>query len=207
MTEAVTRLKQEGVVFVEADLAGLADLNQKISFPIALFEVGPDLTAYLAAEGGEISLDSVAATIVSKDVAGAFAAAKTIPKEAYEAAIATGRPQLQALYADYFKTQGVGAILFPTTPLPARPINPDGDMGTDTVELNGQRVPTFGTYIRNTDPGSNAGIPGLSIPAGLTAGGLPVGLELDGPVGNDLRLLAMGRAIEKVLEPLPAPNL
>ena len=55
------------------------------------------------------------------------------------------------------------AIVFPTTPLPARPIVAGGDTGQDTVELNGKQVPTFATYIRNTDPGSNAGIPGVSL--------------------------------------------
>jgi Asp-tRNA(Asn)/Glu-tRNA(Gln) amidotransferase A subunit family amidase len=114
---------------------------------------------------------------------------------------------LQKLYADYFKANGVDAVVFPTTPLPARPINPDGDTGKDTVELNGKEVPTFPTYIRNTDPGSNAGIPGLSLPAGLTKSGLPVGFELDGPVGSDLRLLALGMAIQTTLGVLPPPNI
>jgi indoleacetamide hydrolase len=68
-------------------------------------------------------------------------------------------------------------------------------------------VPTFPTYIRNTDPGSNAGIPGLSLPAGLTKSNLPVGLELDGPVGGDQRLLALGLAIETALGVLPPPNI
>jgi len=68
-------------------------------------------------------------------------------------------------------------------------------------------LPTFPTFIRNTDPGSNAGIPGLSLPAGLTKSGLPVGLELDGPVGSDLRLLALGMAIETTLGVLPPPNI
>jgi hypothetical protein len=31
--------------------------------------------------------------------------------------------------------------------------------------------------IRNTDPGSNAGIAGLSLFAGMTTSGLPIGLE------------------------------
>lgn len=62
-------------------------------------------------------------------------------------------------------------------------------------------------YLRNTDPASNAGIPGLSLPAGLTGEGLPVGLELDGPLGSDRRLLAIGVAFEKVLGALPAPTL
>ena len=56
----------------------------------------------------------------------------------------------------------------------------------------GAPVPTFDTMIRNTDPGSNAGIPGLSLFAGMTPGGLPVGLEIDGPVGSDAKLLGLG---------------
>jgi mandelamide amidase len=68
-------------------------------------------------------------------------------------------------------------------------------------------VDEFGTYIRNTDPGSNAGIPGLSIPAGLTSGGLPVGLELDGPLGSDDKLLGIGMAVEALLGSLSAPSL
>jgi len=59
---------------------------------------------------------------------------------------------------------------------------------------------------QQSDPPA-AGIPGLSLPAGLTKAGLPVGLELDGPVGSDLRLLALGMAIETTLGVLPPPNI
>jgi len=48
---------------------------------------------------------------------------------------------------------------------------------------------------------------GLSLPAGLTKSNLPVGLELDGPVGSDRRLLAIGMAIEIALGVLPPPNI
>jgi len=54
-------------------------------------------------------------------------------------------------------------------------------------------VPTFATFIRNTDPASNAGIPSISLPAGLSTHGLPLGIELDGPAGSDRRLLAIRR--------------
>jgi mandelamide amidase len=62
----------------------------------------------------------------------------------------------------------------------------------------------FQTYIRQTDPGACAGIPGLSIPAGTAPGttgfgGMPVGLELDGPAYSDTGLLQIGIAIERVL--------
>jgi mandelamide amidase len=46
----------------------------------------------------------------------------------------------------------------------------------------------------------------LSIPAGLTRDGLPVGLEIDGLPGEDDRLLSLGMAIEAVLGPLPPPT-
>ena len=85
-------------------------------------------------------------------------------------------------------------MLFPTSPVSARPIGED-----ETIDLNGARVPTFPTFIRNTDPGSNAGIPGLSLPTGLTSAGLPVGMEFDGPAGSDARLLAVAAAVEEAV--------
>ena len=53
--------------------------------------------------------------------------------------------------------------------------------------------------MRNTEPSSNAGIPGLSIPLSVTDNGLPFGIEIDGPVGSDQRLLAIGLEIEKLI--------
>jgi indoleacetamide hydrolase len=207
MNTAVQRLTTAGVVFVNADLAGIGALNDNISFPVALYETYVDLPKYLLAEGLALTIDQVAAQISSPDVQGAFGAAKTFPKAAYDAAIGTFRPQLQQLYASYFSTNRVDAILFPTTPLPAVPIDAtfSGAVSINGVAQPGGPNAEFGAYIRNTDPGSNAGIPGLALPAGMTKGGLPVGLEIDGPVGSDARLLAIGLAIEALLGPLPAP--
>jgi indoleacetamide hydrolase len=68
-------------------------------------------------------------------------------------------------------------------------------------------LPTFLLFIQNTDPGSNAGIPGMTVPAGLgPTTGLPVGISLDGPRNSDTRLLAIGLAIERVLGPTPPPK-
>jgi mandelamide amidase len=71
--------------------------------------------------------------------------------------------------------------------------------------LNGQAMPTFATFIRNTSPGSVGGIPGISLPAGITKAGLPVGIELSGPPVSDHQLLAIAAAIEALLPRLPAP--
>ena len=62
-------------------------------------------------------------------------------------------------------------------------------------------------FIQNTDPGSNAGVPGIQVPVALGASSkLPVGLELDGPAGSDRRLLAIGMALDDVFGRLPAPS-
>jgi Asp-tRNA(Asn)/Glu-tRNA(Gln) amidotransferase A subunit family amidase len=47
---------------------------------------------------------------------------------------------------------------------------------------------------------------GLSIPAGLTAQGLPVGLEFDALAGYDSELLALGIAVEQAWPAIPPPQ-
>jgi mandelamide amidase len=201
---AIRTLAARGATFVELDVPRLEALNEAVGFPVALYELGRDLPAYLEEAGYGLTLADVAAAIASPDVAGIVRSQlgpQAMGRAAYEHALAA-RVELRAAYADYFARNALDAMLFPTSILPARPIGED-----ETVELDGRRVPTLPTYIRNTDPGSNAGIPGISVPAGLTAQGLPVGLELDGPEGGDRRLLALARAVERELPPMPAPRL
>ena len=73
--------------------------------------------------------------------------------------------------------------------------------------MNGQTVPFEPVISRNISPGSTSGIPGLVVPADLTAGGLPVSLELDGPAGSDRRMLEIGLAVEALLGHIPPPTL
>ncbi|MFJ6746976.1 amidase [Streptomyces sp. NPDC091266] len=48
-------------------------------------------------------------------------------------------------------------------------------------------------------PWSNAGLPSVSLPAGRSAGGLPLGLQLVGPSGADEELLRAASGIERAL--------
>ena len=205
MEEALRRLKDAGVVLVEADIADVGRLDNEASFPIALYETVADLDRYLAGHGSALRFRELVASCASPDVEGLLQSLHgegAVPEAAYRHALEVLRPQLQAAYRDHFRQHGVAAVVFPTTPLPAAPIGDD-----ETVLLNGERVPTFLTFIRNTDPGSVAGIPGISLPAALTAAGLPLGLELDGPEGSDAQLLAIAAAVERVLPALPPPRL
>jgi mandelamide amidase len=202
---ALTRLAGAGVVLVEADVPNVKALDDAAGFPVALYETVTDLNAYLRDHKIGVDFAGLVAQCGSPDVKGILTSLLgegAVPEAVYREAIQKHRPALQAAYAEYFKKNRVDAMIFPTTPLPAARIGED-----ETVKLNGQDVPTFFTFIRNTDPASNAGTPGLSLPVGLTRDGLPVGMELDGPAGSDRALLAIGAALEAIFPPLPAPKL
>jgi mandelamide amidase len=213
---AKKKLVDAGVVFVDADLTGIMALNDSMSFPIALHEPVAAIPAYLSANSAPVTtVAQVQAGLASPDVQGAFGAiAGDVFAAAYDVAMVPttgGRAQLQKLYKDYFAAAGVECVLFPTTLLAAPKI--DAVTGSSAGKLpytvggvvKQTARDTFGTCIFHTDPCTNAGIPSLSIPAGLTAGGLPVGMEIDGPLGSDTNLLAIGMGIEAVWGSLKAP--
>jgi Asp-tRNA(Asn)/Glu-tRNA(Gln) amidotransferase A subunit family amidase len=203
MEGALARLREGGAVLVEGDISG--PLDAAAGFPIVLYETVADLNIYLAEHETGLDYAALVRQVESPDVKGileGLLGAGGVPVAAYREALGKHRPALQEAYRRYFRERGVVVMAFPTTPMPAAKIGED-----ETVLLNGTPVPIFPTYIRNTSPGSVAGIPGLSLPAGITGAGLPVGLEIDGPEGSDRRLLAIGLALEALLPSLPAPTL
>lgn len=202
---ALDKLKSAGIILVEVDLSAIRMYDDQIGSPIALYEANRDIKVYLAKYRAGKTLDSLADQIASPDVRNTFFGAildeapGAIPSSMYNQAINLLKPQMKEKYVKLFKQNFIDAIIFPTTPLPASPI-----VGSDNdVIVNAKSVPTFATYIRNTDPGSCAGIPGLTIPFALTASGLPIGLELDGPEGSDRRLLSLGLTLESIFGHLP----
>ena len=181
---------------VEVDLEQVGALNEKVSFPVVLYEAKRDMQQYLAEYAPHVAIEDVLAQIASPDVKQAYSAVVSgaVGKETYEEAIRVHRPQLQALFANAFRRNAVDALVIPAIPLTARPVGDD-----HTIDLNGSQQPTMATIIRNTDPSSNANIPSLCIAAGLAENGLPVGICLEGPAGSDRRLLAIGQAVQDVI--------
>lgn len=85
-------------------------------------------------------------------------------------------------------------IVTPTTPVPPFPHARDKG-GVD--EIDGQPVRMPGLYFhRLTEPPSHAGLPAISIPAGFTPQGLPVGMQLIGRQFADGETLAAAAAFE-----------
>jgi indoleacetamide hydrolase len=199
---ALRRLTEAGIALVDVDMSEEARLDGEAGFPIALYETVADLNVYLAEHQIGLDYAGLVAKVASPDVKGILASligAGAVPEAAYRKALEQ-RKVLQDTYSRHFRDNGIAAIVFPTTPAPAVKIGED-----ETFILNGNAVPTFPTFIRNTSPGSVGGIPGISLPVGITAAGLPVGMEFSGPAESDQQLLAIAAAIEPLFPPLPAP--
>jgi aspartyl-tRNA(Asn)/glutamyl-tRNA(Gln) amidotransferase subunit A len=83
--------------------------------------------------------------------------------------------------------RGVDAILTPATPSAAFGIGEKG--GTDPIEMYLNDVFTVTVNM--------AGLPGLSVPGGLSAEGLPLGLQLIGRPFDEETLFSVGAVIEQ----------
>ncbi|MER8223561.1 amidase family protein [Streptomyces sp. NPDC094143] len=201
-TDSVDRLRRAGVTVVDVALPGLERVEAELGFPITLYEARRDLTAYLAQHTPTITLTDLAEQITAPDVRRVFldsvvdGAPGAVPEERYLAALHQGRPRLRAAYREVFDTHRVDALVFPTTPRCAAELNaPDAP-----VEIGGELLPAFQTFIRHTGPGSIAGLPGLTVPMPQAPGKtLPVGLALDGPEHSDRTLLAVGAQVQRLL--------
>jgi mandelamide amidase len=208
ITEAALKtLRDAGVELVEADVPDLTRLIDLTTDPIELYHVMPMLTRYLADFDAGVTFEEVIEQ-ASVDIRDAFAKSVlpggefVVAEEDFIAARDVHLPALRETLALYFGSNDLDAMVFPVAQIAAPPIGHD----TET-ELNGRTAPFEPVMSRNISPGSTAGLPGLVIPASLNSEGLPVCIELDGPTGSDVRLLAIGRAVEDVLGHLPPPRI
>jgi aspartyl-tRNA(Asn)/glutamyl-tRNA(Gln) amidotransferase subunit A len=82
--------------------------------------------------------------------------------------------------------QKVDAIVTPTAPTPAFKL---GEKTSDPLQM----------YLADiyTVTGSLAGIPGISVPSGVTKEKLPIGMQILGPHFSEARILQLARAFEK----------
>ncbi|MBF4618273.1 amidase [Clavibacter sp. VKM Ac-2873] len=107
-----------------------------------------------------------------------------VPNSDYDRSIAeqdAGKSAMDAFFAE----QGIDALAMPTSATSATP-----------------------TWAGTTfcDIGANTGIPTISVPAGFTSTGAPVGLELAAPRSHDGDLLAMAYAFEQATKHRVAPG-
>jgi len=90
-------------------------------------------------------------------------------------------------FAEAFKT--VDVIAGPVTPTPAFRL---GEKLNDPLSMYLGDIYTISTNL--------AGLPGISIPCGLTSGKLPVGLQLQAPALNEGRLLQVAHQFQQLTD-------
>lgn len=91
--------------------------------------------------------------------------------------------------------EDVDVILTPTTPSPAFGI---GEVSGDPVQMYLNDIFTVTVNM--------AGLPGISVPAGVSGEGTPLGLQLIGKPFDESTLLQVGDVIEKAAGELPKPE-
>ncbi len=106
----------------------------------------------------------------------------------YEAYYLKGQKVRSLIAQDFSEAfSRADAIAVPTSPVPAFRL---GERTADPLQM----------YLADiyTVTGSLAGVPGISVPCGKTAEGLPVGLQILGPPLGEARVLQIAHAFEKV---------
>jgi amidase len=64
------------------------------------------------------------------------------------------------------------------------------------TEINGRPMTTYLDWMRSAYVITVTGCPAISLPAGETGDGLPVGIQVVAPFGADRRLLEVAAAVE-----------
>jgi aspartyl-tRNA(Asn)/glutamyl-tRNA(Gln) amidotransferase subunit A len=111
--------------------------------------------------------------------------------------------------ADYLKGQRVRALvrgevdavlarldvlIGPATPISAT------EVGRNEIEVNGERQGVRPSLIRFTRPFNVTGHPAVSVPCGLTADGLPIGLQIVGRPFDEATVLRVADAYQRATD-------
>nr|WP_191093282.1 amidase family protein [Bradyrhizobium campsiandrae] len=202
---SIEKLKASGAEVIEIDLGDdFLPLVEKANWPIFWHEVMPHITKYLEENNAPATFMDIYEGL--GDNVKVWWTASVLPsgpdyvsKEAFLESVTVHRPLLQKRYAESYCSNGIDALIFPTTPTVAPPIPAD-----EEITIAGQKVPGL-AISKNVVATSCAGIPGISLPIGISADGLPIGMEIDGAAEQDGKLLNLAARISAVVGKIPAP--
>jgi amidase len=100
-----------------------------------------------------------------------------------------GRTALSERMREFFTSYDV--LVLPTSQVPPFPVDQEYP-----TEINGRPMATYLDWMRSAYVITVTGCPAISVPAGETRDGLPVGVQLVAPFGADRRLLEIAAAFE-----------
>lgn len=198
------RGESDGAPLVRAALARMVELGAD-TVPVVIpdldtlvarsgriaWEMRPDILAYLA-DVPDTPTDSlgllVAQGLLHEQLAARIRTrnATAFDSAAYARAVETGE-HLRAVTTTVMDSMRVDALVYPTMTVQPS-INPDPQRGS-TCGLSAQ-----------------SGLPAISVPAGFTPSGLPMGVELLGREFDDARLVGFAYAYEQAAQNRRAPS-
>ena len=203
--DTVNRLRDAGAEVVEVDLGDdFSSIAETATWSIFFRETAAAISEFLRHHNIPTSFDEIYnglkpdlkevwEQVVFPDGPG------FISLEAYGAALSIDRPEIERRFTEAFSRSGAEALFFPTTPCTAPSIEHQAKFS-----IAGQEV-SYLILAKHTVPASGAGLPGISIPTGLSANRLPIGIEIDAPRGHDRALLDLARRAQAAVGALPAP--
>jgi aspartyl-tRNA(Asn)/glutamyl-tRNA(Gln) amidotransferase subunit A len=205
MDETVRQIQEMGGIVREIDirhidLADRSDTNIVRPEAVYLIEAylkrfDPNATVgkYLDQMGADVSgiLGSETGTPESRP----------IPAHVY---VKTLREECEKMRAGFKEAMSdLDALLLPTTPFPASKVGEDLAAGSGSE----RRKNIFQMYVRNCVPLSVVGYPAISVPAGYSRIGLPIGLEIVARPWEEDKLLAIAYAFERGAKVRKPPDL
>jgi Asp-tRNA(Asn)/Glu-tRNA(Gln) amidotransferase A subunit family amidase len=188
---AVEKLQNIGIDAVNVTIAGYDEMMQNTSVINAEFKF--DLMDFLAQypKAPVKSLDEILARgLYHTAVDGVLRRANDVQSresDAYRASLARREAARKTVLAA-MEAQNVQALVFPT--LRRKPALIGEGQGGSNCQLS-----------------ATTGLPAMSMPAGFTADGLPVGMELLGTAFSEPLLLRIAYAYERDVRPRRAPEL
>jgi mandelamide amidase len=199
----LAKLKEAGAELVEIDLGeDFAGIAERATWGIFFHETMPAISEFVKANNVPATFEQIYQDLTPQ-IKGAWSAyvlpsgANYFGTEAYQDFMNRDRPELKRRYRQAFAQADV--LVFPTTPCAAPRIDAQWEFpvrGAPTSYL---------VLAKNTFATNCADLPGISVPMGLTANNLPVGIELDAGFGCDVHLLEIAQRIEAVIGGIRAP--
>lgn len=200
MDDALKVLKDLGGTLKEVEIKNM-EISTPIGFNIVLAECVYLIEGYLKAFDPEATIEKYAEQF-GPDVKNLIVGAKNKPVPGFVYAKSVREDRNKMIEELGRALSDVDALLLPTTPLPACKIGED--METD---LLGKKVDPFLTFIKNCDPISVAGFPAISVPAGYSEEGLPIGLQVVAKPWEEGKLLGIAYNFEQATKVRKPPKL
>jgi Asp-tRNA(Asn)/Glu-tRNA(Gln) amidotransferase A subunit family amidase len=198
--QALAKLQAAGATLVRVEIPQIAQQAMGTAVPIFVYENVRSISAFLEQQQTGVSFEALRAQL-SPNIKVLYDTAPDITRGVYDAAVQESE-HIRSVMREYFQVNAIEALVFPTTLTAALPLGDNFE-----IEIRGEKVPIRTVMGRNTALGSVASLASLVVPAGMTAGGLPVGIEFDAMSGRDRTLLSLGLAIESAFGSIPAPDV